>query len=116
VRRADAAHRRGQERLRAGHGYGGRYIPPEAIRALADSGRAPLEPDADGVPEAWDPGAGRAGALITAYRSGRLSLPELVTAFEEQRRTAVPRTWIRGLDNARAAIDDLGTHIPSHFR
>jgi hypothetical protein len=37
MRRSAVAHRRGQEEYRAGRGYGGRYIPPEAIRALADT-------------------------------------------------------------------------------
>jgi hypothetical protein len=115
VRRLDAAHRRGEERLRAGHGYGGRYIPPEAIRALADSGPAALELDADGGPEAWYPGGGRAAALIAAYRSGHLSLPELARAFESQRWTSVPRTWVRGMEDARAAIDDLEPVFPDTF-
>jgi hypothetical protein len=35
VRRASAAHRRGHDEYLAGRGFGGRYIPPEAIRALA---------------------------------------------------------------------------------
>jgi hypothetical protein len=35
VRRADAAHRGGEEDLRRGQGHGGRYIPADAIRALA---------------------------------------------------------------------------------
>jgi hypothetical protein len=115
ARRADAAHRRGEERLRAGHGYGGRYIPPEAIRALADSEPAALELDAEGGLEAWYPGGGRAAALITAYRSGHLSLRELARAFECQRWASVPRTWIRGLDDARAAIDDLEPIFPDTF-
>lgn len=37
VRRAEAEHRRGQDQYRHGHGYGGRFVPPEAIRALADT-------------------------------------------------------------------------------
>jgi hypothetical protein len=37
VRRAEAEHRRGQDQYRHGHGYGGRFIPPEAIRALTDA-------------------------------------------------------------------------------
>ena len=35
VRRSDAMHRRGHDEYRRGRGYGGRYIPAEAIRALA---------------------------------------------------------------------------------
>lgn len=37
VRRADARHRHGHEEYRAGIGFGGRYVPPEVIRAQADS-------------------------------------------------------------------------------
>ena len=36
VRRAGARHRRGHEKYRAGIGPGGRYVPPEVIRAQAD--------------------------------------------------------------------------------
>jgi predicted ABC-type ATPase len=36
VTRADARHRAGHERYRAGIGYGGRYVPPEVIRAQTD--------------------------------------------------------------------------------
>jgi predicted kinase len=37
VRRADARHREGEEDYWAGRGLGGRYVPPEVIRAQADS-------------------------------------------------------------------------------
>jgi hypothetical protein len=48
IRRSESLHREGEEEYRQGHGYGGRYIPPEAIRALTDTeatnpGRAMLE-------------------------------------------------------------------------
>lgn len=36
VQRADARHRSGHEEYRAGIGFGGRYVPPEVIRAQAD--------------------------------------------------------------------------------
>jgi hypothetical protein len=36
VRRADLRHREGHEDYRAGIGLGGRYVPPEVIRAQAD--------------------------------------------------------------------------------
>ncbi len=35
VRRTTARHRAGQDNYRQGRDHGGRYIPPEAIRALA---------------------------------------------------------------------------------
>ena len=37
IRRADARHREGEDDYRSGKGLGGRYIPPEAITAQADS-------------------------------------------------------------------------------
>jgi predicted ABC-type ATPase len=36
VRRADGRHRQGNEHYRAGIGFGGRYVPPEGIKAQAD--------------------------------------------------------------------------------
>lgn len=36
VQRADDRHRRGHEYYRAGVGFGGRYVPPEVIKAQAD--------------------------------------------------------------------------------
>ena len=36
VRRAEARHRAGHEDYRAGIGLGGRYVPPEVIRAQSD--------------------------------------------------------------------------------
>jgi predicted kinase len=36
VRRADSRHREGEDDYRAGKGLGGRYVPPEVIRAQAD--------------------------------------------------------------------------------
>lgn len=36
ARRADARHREGHDAFRAGHGFGGRYIPTEAILARTD--------------------------------------------------------------------------------
>jgi hypothetical protein len=38
VRRAESRHRSGHEEYRAGIGLGGRYVPPELIRAQADDG------------------------------------------------------------------------------
>lgn len=59
VRRADAAHRHGEEELRAGRGHGGRYIPPEAIRALAAAGPGSADPAPGGGRAAWYPAPGR---------------------------------------------------------
>jgi hypothetical protein len=54
VRRSDAAHRRGEEEYRRGRGYGGRYIPSEAIRALALSHGEEIP--SDGAAAAAGPG------------------------------------------------------------
>jgi hypothetical protein len=43
MRRAEAEHRRGQDQYRHGYGFGGRFIPPQAIRALADTTPEPAE-------------------------------------------------------------------------
>ena len=37
IRRTQARHREGQESWQAGHGMGGRFVPPEIIRKQADS-------------------------------------------------------------------------------
>jgi hypothetical protein len=118
VRRADAAHRRGEEELRSGRGYGGRYIPPEAIRALAADPPAPPGPPAPapaGGAVAWRRGLSYAARLISAYQSGELTLAGLAGSFRSCRWAAVPRSWAPGLEDARAAIDDLEPLIPGTF-
>lgn len=61
------------------------------------------------------PGAGQAAPLITAYQAGELPLAELTARFRSLRWTAVPRAWTPGLEDARAAIDDLEPLIPGTF-
>lgn len=45
VARATARHRRGLERYRRGEGYGGRFVPPEIIRAHASGGTSSANRD-----------------------------------------------------------------------
>jgi hypothetical protein len=113
LRRTDAAHRRGEEERRAGRGHGGRFIPPEAIRALADDPSAPPGPAPDPRP-GWYPGGGITD-LIAAYRAGDLTLAELAATFRAYPWAAVPRAWAPGLEDARAAIDDFEPLIPGTF-
>jgi hypothetical protein len=117
LRRADAAHRHGEEELRAGHGHGGRFIPPEAIRALAADPAASSAPPgaAPGAAVAWRPGQSHAASLISSYQSGQLTLADLAGRFRSCRWAAVPRSWAPGLEDARAAIDDLEPLIPGTF-
>jgi hypothetical protein len=112
VRRTDAAHRRGQEDLRRGQGHGGRYIPPEAIRALAS-------PSADAAARppgaAWYPGGGEVARMISDYRQGRLTLHDLASDFQSRTWSSVPRDWAAELSPARDAIDDLEPVIAGTF-
>jgi len=66
VRRSDAIHRRGHGEYRRGRGYGGRYIPAEAIRALA----LPAVPAPGGTPQAEVSPPARPGEfLVTPCRT-----------------------------------------------
>ena len=57
IGRCDAAHRHGEEELRRGRGYGGRYIPADAIQALADTPDGAIAGTFDDVVHAYDQGA-----------------------------------------------------------
>lgn len=119
VRRCDARHRHGVEAYRSGQGYGGRYVPPEAIRALAaPEGPVPAGPDAaarhaaagcTGFP------AGEVIALIAAYRNGRITLDDLACRIRNRRWPPTPPTCPLGLAEAQAAIDDLEPYTPRSF-
>lgn len=122
-----AARRRGQEQYRRGQGYGGRFIPPEAIRALASPAGAVARnqvswasgPQAEGGPA---PAAGSPvfpGSAVTArlaaYRSGQFSREEVGLEFRVRRWPAVPSACPPGMEQARAAIDDLEPYFPGSF-
>ncbi len=125
VRRTEAEHRRGQNQYRLGHGYGGRFIPPEAIRALADTTPEPATA-ATGTSAMAVPGThgktppradrtGEVNDLIGSYLTGALSLEVLCQRFRTRRWPAVPRVCPPALEQAAPAIDDPEPYIPGSF-
>jgi hypothetical protein len=122
VRRADAAHRRGHDEYLAGHGFGGRFIPPEAIRALsvaaARRGKATaLTPRSaadragkvDGLP------AGEVTCTIDAYHSRTISLEDLVRHFRRRCWPAAAQACPPELLAAAPAVDDPEPYVPGSF-
>ena len=83
VRRSAAMHRRGHDEYRQGRGYGGRFIPAEAIRALADDpASCPVQDIVPCLPEAADSGRdlvvpGEVTTMIRAYLAGEMTLDAL---------------------------------------
>lgn len=64
VRRSEAAHRRSHKEYRQGRGYGGRYVTPQAIRALTDASPGPPSPRPNAGEEPTPSGPdGRGGGL-----------------------------------------------------
>lgn len=118
VRRADAAHRRGEEEYRAGRGHGGRYIPPGAIRALAlspgEQARSEWAPARGGAWDIWFPG-GEVTGMIDAWRAGQMTLADLAWQFRARNWPAVPPACPAGMEQARAAIDDLEPYVLGSF-
>ncbi len=127
VRRSDAAHRSGEEEYRRGLGHGGRYIPPEAIQALADPAAAQARNRIR-----WASGAQSAGgtpglaggrtlpvsgvtAMLASYRDGRRTLDDLRLEFRARRWPVAPDVCPPELEHARAAIDDPEPYLPGSF-
>lgn len=123
VRQTAAEHRRGQEQYHQGHGYGGRFIPPEAIRALADTKPHPAPPltrTAEAGPSGKDSTrqadpAAEVTELISSYLTGALSLDVLSHQFRARQWPAMPRTCPLGLEQAAPAIDDPEPYVPGSF-
>jgi Zeta toxin len=125
VRRTEAEHRRGQDQYRLGHGYGGRFIPPEAIRALADTTPEPARAATGTSPIAvpgthgeTPPRADRTGEvidLIASYLTRALSLEALSQRFRARRWPEVPRACPPALEQAAPAIDDPEPYVPGSF-
>jgi hypothetical protein len=124
VRRSEAMHRCGHDDYRRGRGYGGRYIPADAIRALA----LPAVPAPGGTPQAEGvspgPGGGIPSApvpddevkdMIRAYLDGALTLDAICQEFRSRRWPAVPTTCPAGLEAAASAIDDPEPYAPGSF-
>ena len=130
VRRADAAHRRGHEEYRAGRGFGGRFIPPEAIRALAlpplagpteaatgrASATAPVRPSAagDAALDGRFLGSEVTG-MIAAYGTGKISLADLACCFRLRTWPAVPPACPPEMRDAAPALDDPEPYVPGSF-
>jgi hypothetical protein len=110
VRWADTEHRRGHEAYRRGQGYGGRYVPPEAIlaaarlaEALAGSDWAAILRQVGSQREVAFPASELLG-LARAYRDGRLTLEDLGRQLRARRLQPV---YPPGLEEAKPALDDL---------
>jgi hypothetical protein len=122
VRRTDAAHRRGYDEYLAGRGFGGRYIPPEAIRALAlppeqRSGTTPPARPSAATSCSRDvrfPG-GEVTSLIDAYHAGNISLEDLTNRFRTRAWPVVPPTCPPEMSDAAPAVDDPEPYVPGSF-
>ncbi|MFI5065315.1 MAG: zeta toxin family protein [Streptosporangiales bacterium] len=121
VRRSEALHRRGHDEYCRGRGFGGRFVPAGAIRALALT--AASSPggtqDAEAVSSlrvGITPGepipAGEVTAMIRSYLSGALTLDVLCQQFRSRRWPAVPPACPAGMGKAAPAIDDPEPYIP----
>ena len=121
VRRSEAMHRRGHDEYRQGRGYGGRFIPAEAIRALADDpGRRPVRDIVPGLPDVPDSARdlgvpGEVTTMIRAYLAGEMTLDVLAGRFRSRRWPAVPPVTPPGMEDAAAAIDDPEPYVPASF-
>lgn len=122
-----AARQRGEDEYQHGRGYGGRHIPPEAIRALTGpavtrardsirwvSGTEPASVTAGTARGGGLPG-GAVAAMISAYRRGQLGLEGLGLEFRARRWPEVPSACPSGLEQAGLAIDDLEPYVPGSF-
>jgi hypothetical protein len=127
VRRAAAAYQQAEEEYRQGRGYGGRYLPPDAIRALDGpaataardsirwvSGAEPASVTAGGARQGGLP-VGAVSAMIDTYREGQLGLDGLGLEFRARRWPQVPAVCPPALEPAAAAVDDLEPYVPGSF-
>jgi hypothetical protein len=129
VRRCEAEHRRRHDDYRNGVGYGGRYVRPEAIRALAITANALTHAQAEAPSSAVPPlGSGPGGhaagvsfpggevtGMIAAYRAGQLSLGDLALEFRARRWPVVPSACPPGMEQAGPVIDDPEPYGPGSF-
>lgn len=122
VRRTDAAHRRGHDEYLAGRGFGGRYIPPEAIRALAlppaqrARTAAPARQLAAGnVPHDGGFPGGEVTSMIDTYHAAKISLANLTHRFRTRSWPAVPPACPPEMNEAAPAVDDPEPYVPGSF-
>jgi hypothetical protein len=122
-----AAYARGEEEYQRGRGHGGRYIPPEAIRALDGpavagarssiawaSGAEAASVTAGGARDGKLP-RGAVAAMISAYKRGQLTLAGLGLEFRARRWPVAPPACPPGLTQAGPAIDDPEPYVPGSF-
>jgi hypothetical protein len=120
VRRADAAHRRGHDEYLSGRGFGGRYIRPEAIRALALArpepapASAPATAPASPPPDGRFPG-GEVTEMIGAYQAGVISLSDLACYTRLRTWPTVPPACPPEMRDAAPAVDDPEPYVPGSF-
>jgi hypothetical protein len=127
VRRSAAAYTRDEDEYQQGHGYGGRLLPPDAIRALYGpataaardsirwvSGAEPASVTAGSARHGGLPG-GAVAAMIDAYRRGQLGLEGLGLEFRARRWPAVPPACPPALQPAAPAVDDLEPYLLGSF-
>jgi hypothetical protein len=114
VRRTDNAHRRGHDAYLAGRGFGGRYIPPEAIRALAVPSEQRSRITAPARSPVATPGS-EVTILIDAYHAGNISLDDLARRFRTRTWPPVPPACPPGMREAAPAVDDPEPYIPGSF-
>jgi hypothetical protein len=122
VRRADAARRRGHDEYLAGRGFGGRYIPPEAIRALAlppaqrARTAAPARQLAAGnVPHDGGFPGGEVTSMIDTYPAAKISLADLTHRFRTRSWPTVPPACPPEMNEAAPAVDDPEPYLPGSF-
>jgi hypothetical protein len=121
VRRSAFMHRHGHDEYRQGRGHGGRFIPPEAIRALAGHpAGCPVQDIVPCLPEAADSGRdlvvpGEVATMIWAYLAGEMTMEALCGRFRSRRWPAVPPVTPPGMEEAAAAIDDPEPYVPGSF-
>jgi hypothetical protein len=128
VRWAEAEHDRGEEEYRRGRGHGGRAVPAEAIRALAGPAAAAARNRISWATGARatatpPPGTFTGGGLpasgittmLASYRDGQRTLDDLLLEFRARRWSGIPAVCPPGMEEARAAIDDLEPYVPGSF-
>jgi Zeta toxin len=129
VRRCEAEHRRRHDDYCRGVGYGGRYVRPEAIRALAITQADLAEQHAAGMTTGGLDAAASAGVrpareafpggpvteMITSFTAGQLTLDALALEFRARRWPPVPSACPPGMQAAASAIDDPEPYVPGSF-
>jgi hypothetical protein len=123
VRRSDALHRAGCEEYLSGRGYGGRYVPAETIRALADvpaetgdqAGAAPAGLRTGAVYACVGVDGGAVTRLLELYWRGGLELGALGREFQARRWPEALPACPAFMKDAAAAIDDPEPYLPGSF-